>query len=64
MKQTLQNSVVIPIELQAIEEIIKIIGGIIHHKHGYCHDEIENFKQFLIKKTQNFMQGQENKEYE
>jgi hypothetical protein len=63
MKQT-QKSIEIPIELNVIEEIVKILGGIVNHKYGYCFDEIEAVKKFLINKAQNFIQDRANKEEE
>jgi hypothetical protein len=50
MKQALQNPIMVSIEYPVIEDIIKIIGGIIQHKYGYCHDEIDAVKRYLIKK--------------
>ena len=63
MKQN-QNLIEVPIEINVIEEIVKIIGGIVNHKYGYCFDEIEAVKKFLINKTKNFIKDRENKNEE
>jgi hypothetical protein len=59
MKQALQNPIMVSIEYQVVEDIIKIIGGIIQHKYGYCHDEIDGVKRYLMNKAEECIHDRE-----
>jgi hypothetical protein len=54
MKKILENPIMINIELNLLEDIIKIIGSAIHSK--FCHDDIEEVKKVLISKGQKSVQ--------
>jgi len=52
MKKTSSNAVTISLEIDVAQDILKIIGGIIQHKYGFCHDEFSLIKQHLTDKIQ------------
>lgn len=52
MKKSLSSPVMISLEIDVAQDILKIIGGIIQHKYGFCHDEFSLIKQHITEKIQ------------
>jgi hypothetical protein len=62
MKKSLSSPVMISLEVDVAQDILKIIGGIIQHKYGFCHDEFSLIKQHITDKIQKSLtQKQEEK---
>ncbi len=58
MKQVLSNPIMVNVELNLIQDIVKIIGQAIHNK--FCHDDIDAVKHTLINKAQQAIQAHQN----
>ena len=62
MTKALTNPIMVSIELNLLEDIIKIIGSAIHNK--FSHDDIENVKTTLIAKGRRAVQDHQEKKEE